>query len=141
MKKIEFEQLNHGWSAEPNAPEVSIEVINNDVVVAFFLNPFQHNRCNEGDKAILTFRKCLKYRRGSPNDEGFYIFGESRFKAFGVKWGEFYLVRHSNWEEDFPDATVVSNQRHDIMNHYLFYFKDETFECVAKSYDLQIEHY
>lgn len=34
--KIEFEQLNLGWNAEPNAPEVEITVLGNDVIVVFF---------------------------------------------------------------------------------------------------------
>lgn len=138
--EIKFEQLNFGWNAEPNAPEVKINVVENDVVIQFFLNAFEYDKFSEGDKAKLTFHDCLQYRCGSPNDEGFYIFGQSRYKSLGVKWGEFYLVHGSNWEEDFPDSIFVSNQAHGVLNHYLFYFKDETFECVAKNYDLQIEH-
>lgn len=137
--KIEFEQLNLGWNAEPNAPEVEITVLGNDVIVVFFLNAFLYDEFNEGDKAKLTFHDCMQYRCGNPNDEGFYIYGQSRFKSFGVKWGEFYLVRGSNWKEEFPDLIFVSNQPHDRLNHYLFYFKDETFECIAKNFDLQIE--
>ena len=81
---MEFEQLNKDWNAEPNAPEVEITVTGNDVVVEFYLNAFQFEAFNEGDKVVLTFRDCLQYRYGSPNDEGFY--DHSRYKAFGVKW-------------------------------------------------------
>ena len=136
--KIKFEQLNHNWNADPNVPEVNIAVLKNDVVVEFFLNAFQYNNFCEGDRARLTFHDCLQYRCGEPNDEDFYL-GHSRYKSSGVKWGEFYLVHNSNWKKDFPTSIFVSDQPHDKLKNYLFYFKDETFECIAKSYDLQIE--
>ena len=43
----------------------------------------------------------------------------------------------SNWEEEFPDPIFVSEQAHDELNHYLIYFRDATFECLAKSYELK----
>ena len=73
------------------------------------------------------------------DDEGFYVFGESRYKPFGVKWGEFYRVCGADWKNDFPDAIFVSKQPHDALSHYLFYFRDGAFECVAKNYDLLID--
>ena len=58
---MEFEQLNKDWNAEPNAPEVEITVTGNDVVVEFYLNAFQFEAFNEGDKVVLTFRDCLQW--------------------------------------------------------------------------------
>lgn len=138
-EKIEFEHLNADWNAEPNAPEVEIAIAGNDIVLRFFLNPFAYGRFHAGDRATLTFHDCLKYRYGAPNEEGFYVFGASRYKPFGVKWGEFYRVRGADWKSDFPDAVLVSEQPLDALSHYLFYFRDEAFECVAKSYDLEFE--
>ena len=136
LMNIEFEQLNKEWNAEPNAPEVSISVSGNNVEVTFFLNAFQFENFNEQDTAKLVFHDCLQYRYGSPNDEGFYIFNQSRFKKLGIKWGEFYLVHNSDWEDVFPDCVHVSDQQHDGLKHYLFYFRDGTFECIARDYDL-----
>ena len=138
-EKIQFERLNSDWNAEPNAPEVEIAIAGNDLTLRFFLNAFQYERFNHGDCATLVFHDCLKYRYGAPNDEGFYVFGESRYKPFGVKWGEFYRVCGADWENDFPDAIFVSKQPHDALSHYLFYFRDGAFECVAKSYDLKFD--
>ena len=135
----EFEQLNKEWNAEPNAPEVSISVSGNNVEVTFFLNAFQFANFNEQDTAKLVFHDCLQYRYGSLNDEGFYIFNQSRFKKLGIKWGEFYLVHNSDWEDVFPDCVHVSDQQHDGLKHYLFYFRDGTFECIARDYDLFFE--
>ena len=135
---MEFEQINKDWNAEPNAPEVEITVTGNDVVVEFYLNAFQFEAFNEGDKAVLTFHDCLQYRYGNPNDEGFYDLGQSRYKVFGVKWGEFYLVHDSDWKDNFPDPVAVSNQPIDELKHYLFYFRDSAFECIAKDYKLRM---
>ena len=132
-----FEQINKEWNAEPNAPEVEISVVGNDVSVEFFLNAFLFETYNEGDKAILTFRDCLQYRYGSPNEEGFYIHNQSRYKQFGVKWGEFYVILDSDWKSNFPNPIEVSSQPLDELKHFLFYFRDGTFECIAKSYEFK----
>lgn len=136
---IEFEQLNIDWNAEPNAPEVTVSVLGNNVEVRFFLNNLQYGNFDEQNIARLVFHDCLQYRYGSPNDEGFFIFNQSRFKKLGVKWGEFYLVHNSDWEKVFPDRVHVSDQPLDGLKHFLFYFKDGTFECIAKDYELLIE--
>lgn len=137
MRQLNFEQLNEGWNAEPNVPDVLISVIEHNIIVQFYLNAFAFPAFSEGDTAKLTFHNCLKYRLGPPNDEGFYRFGQSRFKKYGVKWGEFYLVNDSDWQECFPDAIEVSNQRTENLQHFLFYFRDDTFECIAGSYTLE----
>lgn len=102
--QILFEQLNLGWNAEPNAPELDVWVNDNDVIIKFFLDSFIFNDFSEGDKARITFHNCLKYRIGSPNDEGFFIYKQSRYKKYGVKWGEFYLIHNSDWKDNFPDS-------------------------------------
>lgn len=136
---IEFEQLNIDWNAEPNAPEVTVSISGNNVEVKFFLNTLLFENSDEQNIAKLIFHDCLQYRYGSPNDEGFYIHNQSRFKELGVKWGEFYLVHNSDWEKMFPDRVHVSDQSLDGLKHFLFYFKDGTFECIAKDYELLIE--
>lgn len=134
--QIIFEQLNRGWTAEPNAPELELITKENDVIIEFFLDSFVFNDFSEGDRARITFHKCLQYRIGPPNDEGFFIYGQSRYKKYGVKWGEFYLVHNSDWKDSFPDSIVVGENSENL-KHYLFYFKDETFECIANSYDIK----
>ncbi len=133
---ITFEQLNMGWNAEPNAPELSVTVNGADVVIEFYLNAFAYEGFSEGDKAKITFYNCFQYRKGSPNDEGFFCHGQSRYKKYGVKWGEFYLIHNSDWKENFPDPIKVG-ATNEKLQHYLFYFKDETFECIASSYTIE----
>lgn len=134
--QIYFEQLNVGWNAEPNAPELSISVNEADVIIEFYLNAFVYEEFSEEDKAKITFHNCLQYRCGAPNDEGFFQYGKSRYKKHGVKWGEFYLVHNSDWEENFPNPIKVCDVNNPLQ-HFLFYFRDETFECIASSYSIE----
>ncbi|MBO5094080.1 MAG: hypothetical protein J6C33_06960 [Lachnospiraceae bacterium] len=134
-KQIRFEQLNIGWNAEPNAPELHISVNESNVVIAFFLNYFSYAGFTEKSKAKIIFHNCYQYRIGAPNDEGFYIYNQSRYKKYGVKWGEFYLIHNSDWQQNFPNPIQICTP-HDNLQHYLFYFRDETFECIASSYSI-----
>lgn len=109
-----------------------------DVIVRFRLNPFQCKEFSDGDEGLLTFRNCCQYRFGAPNDEGFYQYGQSRFKRYGIPWGEFYLLEDSGWEKEFPDLVQAGGQPTKNSRHYLFYFRDDTFECIAESYDFKM---
>lgn len=134
--QISFEQLNIGWNADPNAPEPDITVHGTDVMLEFYLNAFAYEGFSEGDKAKITFHDCYLYRDGSPNDEGFYLYNQSRYKKYGIEWGEFYLVHHSDWRENFPDPIRVGTF-HDHLQHYLFYFREQTVECIASSFRME----
>lgn len=139
---MEFIKLNLGWDAEPNAPMPYIEKDSESLSIKliFFLNAFIHQDIIEGDKAILQFKNCLKFRLGETNDEGFYR-GDCRFYKYGVTWGDFYKINESNWKTYFPNdevivrSTIIDNLN---LNHYLFYFRDETFECIAESYKFEV---
>lgn len=127
---VSFYQLNHGWNAEPNAPDPQIEIVGNDLLLSFDLNAFQFEEFNEGDRGILRFTNCSRYRLGHTNDEGWYV-GQCRFSRLAPEWGEFYRIKGDL--DSFPDpgdwvqiAPVCPLQK-----HFLFYFRDNTFECDA----------
>ena len=129
--------LTIGWNADPNAPEVQLTVDGTSVTLEFFVNYFNYEKFEEGDKAKVTFNNCHKYSFNSMNDEGYYM-GQYRYKYTDLPWGEFYKL-DTNWETDFP-------ARHNLLtamtekarpSHYIFFFKDNTFECVAESYQLE----
>jgi hypothetical protein len=37
----QFSQLNLGWNAEPNVPEPCVEIIGDDIILSFHVNPFR----------------------------------------------------------------------------------------------------
>ncbi len=126
-----FEQINKGWNAEPNAPEPRIEVTGNDLLLTFFVNAFQFEEFEEEELGILRFVDCERYRLGSTNDEGWYR-GQCRFSKLAPSWGEFYLVSGDNALLNAPTDWKILKPDSGTGKHFLFYFRDETFECVAK---------
>jgi hypothetical protein len=136
---MKYKQLNIGWGAEPNAPEpqIDIDFTQGKLSLRFYLNPFMYNEVEEDTKAELLFSDCYMFRLGPTNDEGFYR-GQCRFSNSGIKWGEFYQLEETDWKEKFPKDEVIIKghlMNEDDLKHFLFYFRDNTFECVAKQYE------
>lgn len=135
---LQYKKLNDNWNAEPNAPYPKISIINNKLIVEFYLNPFIFKNISEGQKGRLTFINCNIYRLGSTNDEGFYK-NQFRYSPRDIPWGEFYLLLNSDWANSFPEDKIILNSRlkSDDLKHYLFFFRDNTFECIAESYNFE----
>ena len=135
MSAPAFKLLNNGWNADPNAPAPSIEVLSQDLLLRFRLNAFQFPRFFEGDLGIIRFRECSHYRLGETNDEGWYL-GQCRYSKVAPVWGEFFeIVGPDNltWRpEDWIKLGANSNGR-----HYLFYLRDDTFECFAADWAIE----
>lgn len=135
----DFTQLNLGWNADPNAPLPQVSVEGCDVMVQFRVNAFQFPQFTEGDSATLRFRGCGRFRFGATNDEGWYM-GQCRFSDSAPAWGNFYevtgdavlLLKPDDWR------LAQDSQNDSGKRHYLFYFKDETFECTAEGWDVRL---
>ena len=84
---------------------------------------------------VLTFHDCWRYRVGTVNDEGWYR-GQCRFSGLAPAWGEFYEVRGNLKLEEIDDWIELSSPAENS-RHYLFYFRDEEFECDAGSWTKQ----
>lgn len=134
---MRYLQLTTDWNAEPNAPEVTLSHDLTSVSLEFYLNAFAYDRFQEGDKARVTFQNCHQYSFNSMNDEGYHR-GQYRYKYTELPWGEFYKL-DTNWQTDFPVVNNILILAPDIpkQNHYLFFFRDNTFECVAENYNLE----
>jgi len=130
-----FTKLNSGWNAEPNAPDPKVRVDGNTVILEFLANPFQFPEFADGQLLRLRFSGASRYRLGETNDEGWYR-GQCRFSGIAPAWGELYEVagdlkldRVSDWIH-VPGAPSGGR-------HFLFYLRDETFECTANSWQLE----
>lgn len=132
-----YKQLNNGWNADPNAPEPKISIHGSSITLEFYLNYFLFDNFKEGDKGQLTFLNCFKYAINTLNDEGYYK-GNYRYKYTDLPWGEFYQINSA--PEDFPKDAVILNFNENVSNlkHYLFFFKDDTFECLAEGFELNL---
>jgi hypothetical protein len=132
-----FRQLNEGWNAEPNAPSPQVGVDGADVVVSFLLNPFQFPRFKPEDMGILRFSSCSRYRLGPANDEGWYR-GQCRFSKVAPRWGEFYEVDGDLRLQECAEGWVAVASPEGVQRHFLFYFRDQTFECDAADWAFKV---
>lgn len=137
---MKYKKLNNNWNAEPNAPDAKIEKGSSWIELSFQLNPFLFDYIDENDSGFLEFMNVYKYRIGSPNDEGYYT-GDFRYINEELPWGEFYELFDSGWETNFPRDAEVENEELDKtqLRHFIFFFRDETFECLASDYCFRIQ--
>jgi hypothetical protein len=132
-----FRKLNEGWNAEPNAPAPQVAHQDQTVTLSFVLNSFQFPQFGEEDKGRVLFANCWRYRLGATNDEGWYR-GQCRFSKTAPAWGEFYEIsgdlRLSECPNDWVEVGVSAEQ----LKHFLFYFRDQTFECDARDWKFEL---
>jgi len=131
--KTTYTQLNDGWNAAPNAPHPRIDVNGSLLKLFFRANAYQFPEFDREDVLQLRFRNCWRYRLGSTNDEGWYL-GQCRFGK-SIPWGEFYEVS-GNLRIDETSDWVLLGCAGASTKHFLFYFRDGTFECDADSWEL-----
>lgn len=134
MASLIFEQLNLGWNAYPNGSDSTVELRGDNLLFRFELNPYVFDDVKEGDVGLLTFAQCARWRLGLTNDEGFYR-GQCRYSSLAPSWGEFYELvgddpaRYAPVDWQFVDSKNPGNR------HFLFYLRDETFECIAGDWE------
>ena len=134
---MNYKILNIDWDAEPNAPQPELFVEGFQITIKFLLNPFTNDNFEDDEKGELIFFNCHKYSFNDCNDEGYYR-GQYRYKTAQLPWGDFYELQ-TNWKNDFPRDSIVLNEVVDENNlkHYIFFFRDNTFECVAGGYEFR----
>lgn len=132
-----FRKLNENWNAEPNAPEPVVRVEGPDVVLEFALNSWLFPQFGAGQRGHIRFRGARRYRMGSVNDEGWYR-GQCRFSSVAPAWGEFYEVSGDLKLRECPDDWIeIASHRGSASRHFLFYFRDEEFECDAQDWEFR----
>ena len=91
--------------------------------------------------ALVQFENCYWHRFGGANDE---VFSGHPLASRGFDNQGAYLVRNSQWLEEARAINSVHSQYNPEtwrrMQHYLLAFHDETFECLAYSYSVEIHH-
>lgn len=135
---IRFEKLNHDWNADPSVPEPRLFVEGDTLLLRLRLNTAQYAHFAEDSEAQLRFRQCERYHLAGTNDEGWYR-GQCRFGRRAPAWGEFYRLDGDRERLLAMDKWVVLSPRHNpVAAHFLFYLRDNTFECVAVDWTLEL---
>ncbi|MFT5229075.1 MAG: hypothetical protein ACI9EV_002228 [Urechidicola sp.] len=132
---MKYDKLNKNWNAEANSPMPVVTPNEDGLSLSFFLNAIIYDHIDEESKGSIAFNTVFKYRLGETNDEG-YFDGQFRFKNDLLPWGEFYELSKSKWHLDFPDDEIILNDTIDKkdLRHFIFFFKNQTFECLAYDY-------
>jgi hypothetical protein len=88
--------------------------------------------------AVVEFNHCVSARMGAPNDEVFHghpLYGKG-FEFYAAQ-----LVQNSAWLAQLETVNKVHRQynpqRWQNLKHYIFWFHDKTFECIARSYKVE----
>lgn len=134
--QLSFRKLNEGWNAEPNAPDPRVAVSGRDVLIRFLLNPFRFTCFAEDDVGVLRFVNCVRYRLGATNNEGWYR-GQCRYSKLAPAWGEFYEIAGPDPHLMAPMGWKNASGASTSSRHFLFYFRDETFECIAADWTFE----
>jgi hypothetical protein len=101
------------------------------------MNPFQLPEFSPQDVGQLRFVSCRRYRLGSTNDEGWYR-GQCRFSGLARSWGEFYEIAGDLRLSECPQDWIEVGPGPDNPRHFLFYFRDQTFECDAVGWSFEL---
>lgn len=129
---IVFKHLNVDWNAEPNAPDETINIEGNDLILEFTVNPWAYEGFNEEERCKVIFKNCTKYRIGNINDEGWHR-KQCRFSNLAPTWGEFFQVIGDVDKLNDPKNWNVMGDNG--KNHYLFYLRDNEIEVKAENYE------
>lgn len=131
-----FRKLNDGWDAEGGDPEPNLRTSESGLTLTFFLSSSIDHQFREYDRGEIFFPNCWRYRLGYPNDEGWHM-GHCRFRCWAIVWGDFYEVTGDLLDDGVEDWVLVKPAPPEPSRHFLFYFKDETFECDADSWSFR----
>jgi hypothetical protein len=89
--------------------------------------------------ALVEFEHCASAKLGGPNDE---VFHGHPLHGKGLEANRAQRVVNSRWLAELE----AINRVHDLyrpefwrnQNHYVFWFHDKTFECLARSYRVEV---
>ena len=89
--------------------------------------------------ALVTFTRCTSAKLGAPNDE---VFHGHPLHGKGLDGYTAQLVRNSRWLAELQRINSVhagyDPARWQGRNHYVLWFHDTTFECVAEGFTVEL---
>ncbi len=89
--------------------------------------------------ALVQFQACLSAKIGAPNDEaheGHPLFGR------GLEPYTAQVVENSPWLAELENINKVHSnyqpERWRGLKHYVLWFHDKTFECIAETFTVEV---
>ena len=94
---------------------------------------------NKVSLCLVSFDHCTSAKLGHPNDEaqgGHPLYGR------GLRGYTAQIVMNSPWIKEVAKTNSIhpndNPKTWSTLNHYVFWFHDSTFECLAKSYKVEV---
>lgn len=88
---------------------------------------------------LVSFNRCTSAKLGHPNDEVQH--GHPLAKR-GLEGYTAQIVKNSPWLAEVAKTNSVHScdrpEHWESLNHYVFWFHDSTFECLAESFDTEL---
>jgi hypothetical protein len=88
--------------------------------------------------ALVEFERCISARLGAPNDE---VFSGHPLHGKGLEGYTAQRVVNSRWLKEIEKInsvhTMYRPESWRDLNHFVFWFHDSTFECIARSYKVE----
>lgn len=89
--------------------------------------------------AIVNFDRPVAFKMGSPNDE---VLHGHRLYGRGLLSYSAHEIKNSSWLAELEQANSVHHyykaENWQSRKHYLLSFHDETFECIASGYSVEV---
>jgi hypothetical protein len=89
--------------------------------------------------ALVEFIHCVSAKLGAPNDE---VFEGHPLSGKGQDGYTAQIVMNSRWKAELQAINSVHSgykpETWTDLKHYIFWFHDSTFECIAESYRLEL---
>lgn len=132
--------LSVNWKIDSENQLTELLVDEKKLVLNFRLNYKNANYLEEGEKAHLTFYNVRMYFAQNLNLENFEA-GKYRYNNKDIAWGEFYVLKKSNWQREFPNGHTVLDTalKMDNLKHYIISTGDKIIECIAEGFDFSFE--
>jgi hypothetical protein len=91
--------------------------------------------------ALVEFDFCVSAKLGAPNDE---VFGGHPLYGKGLKPYSAQRVVNSRWLKEIEKINSVHRMYRPESwrdtQHFIFWFHDSTFECIADTFKVEIYH-
>jgi len=88
---------------------------------------------------LVEFKRCIATKFGSPNDE---VFEGHPLAGRGADAYTAQLVRNSRWIAELQRINSVHRQYRaeswQTFDHYVLWFHDDTFECIAEGFVVEV---
>ncbi len=89
--------------------------------------------------ALVEFKHCISAKLGSPNDE---VFAGHPLAGKGLEPYSAQQVKNSRWLAELQKINSVhAGYRPEMWQqrkHYIFWFHDDTFECIAEDFEVEL---